>query len=112
MRGGYMTFVNKDDYRTQKFKAVGDGFIKMCARYTFTKRVYIEPQIGYSRFSSGTNRSIAAGNGFTYAAQAGMFLDPLKAFDISLRYEATATNRGLNFVGLRFAYSLKSGMYF
>jgi opacity protein-like surface antigen len=113
VRGGYMTFITKEAYRDLNINAVGDGFIKLVGRYTFPGRFYVEPQIGYSRFNSakgGSNK--ISSNSFTYAAAAGIFLDPLKAFDVSLRYEGNTCKNGINFVGIRFAYSLKPGMYF
>lgn len=113
LRGGYMTFFTKEAYRNLNIKSVGDGFLKAVGRYNFPGRFYVEPQIGYSRFSSakgGSNKINSSG--LTYAAAAGVFLDPLKSFDVSIRYEGTTGHDGINFVGLRLAYSLKPGMYF
>ena len=113
LRGGYMTFLTKEEYRSLNIKAVGDGFVKLAGRYNFPGRFYVEPQVGYSHFtsSSGGSNKINS-NGLTYAAAAGVFLDPLKSFDVSIRYEGNIGNDGIDFVGLRLAYSLKPGTYF
>ena len=113
LRGGFMTFLTKEEFRNLNIKAVGDGFVKLAGRYTFPGRFYVEPQIGYTHFSSSAGgRNKIDTDGLTYAAAAGMFLDPVKSFDISIRYEGTACQNGINFVGVRFAYSIKPGMYF
>lgn len=112
VRGGVMSFAVKPEYRQNKLKAISDGFIKVCGRYTFPARIYLEPQIGFTSFGSGKSHLVHPGNGFTYAAAAGVFVDKLKSFDVSLRYEATAAKDGINFVALRVAYSLKPGMFF
>ncbi len=111
VRGGYMSFPVKDEYKRNKLKAIGGGFMKLCGRYNFPGRFYVEPQVGFTSFSSGKSHEVKTGNGFTYAAAAGLFLDKLKALDVSLRYEATTGNDGINFVGLRLAYSIKPGTF-
>ena len=111
VRGGYMSFFVKDEYQRNKLKAIGDGFMKLCGRYNFPGPFYIEPQIGYSTFSSGKSHEVKPGSGFNYAVAAGAFLDHSKAFEASLRYEATASNNGIDFVGLRVSYSIKPGHY-
>ena len=111
LRGGYMSFTVKDDYRRNKLNAIGDGFMKLCGRYNFPGRFYVEPQVGYTSFNSGKSHLVNTGNGFTYAAAAGVFLDKPKTFDVSLRYEATTGKNGIDFVGLRVAYSIKPGYY-
>src|SRR4051795_3215735 len=90
IRGGYMSFVVKDAYQQNKLKAIGDGFIKVCGRFNFTAPFYVEPQVGYTSFSSGKSHLVHPGNGLTYAAAAGLYLDHLRAFEVSLRYEATS----------------------
>jgi len=112
VRGGYMTFITKGIYREHDVKAVGDGFIKAIGRYTFPNRFYLEPQLGYSHFAGGKGMYKINSGGLTYAAAAGVFLDKMKFFDISLRYEGSTCKDGIDFVGLRFAYSLKPGSYF
>jgi Lipid A 3-O-deacylase (PagL) len=111
VRGGYMSFVVKNEYQRNKLKAIGDGFMKLCGRYNFPGPFYIEPQVGFSSFSSGKSHEVKPGSGFTYAIAAGLFLDKLKAFEVSLRYEATTGNNGIDFVGLRIAYSIKPGTF-
>lgn len=112
VRGGYMTFLVDSKYHQDKLKAFGDGSAKVCGRYNFPGRFYVEPQFGFTSFSTGASKAIKAGQGLTYAAAAGVFLDKLKAFDLSVRYEGTFTNNGINFVAVRFAYSLKPGSFF
>jgi len=111
LRGGYMSFVVKDAYQQNKLKAIGDGFMKVCGRYIFPFHFFVEPQAGYSTFSSGKSHLVHPGNGFTYAAAAGFCFDRLNAFEVSLRYEATTCKNGINFVGLRVAYNIKPGTY-
>lgn len=112
-RGGYMSFITKSDFRDHGVKSVGDGFVKFMGRYTFPVRLYVEPQIGFSRFKGGTGGRYGVGNsGFTYAAAAGFFIDPAKSFDVSLRYEASTCQKGIDFVGLRIAYTIKPNAYF
>jgi hypothetical protein len=111
VRGGYMSFAVKDEYKRNNLTAIGDGFMRLCGRYNFAGPFYIEPQIGYSTFSSGKSHEVKPGSGFNYAVAAGAFLDHSKAFEASLRYEATASNNGIDFVGLRVSYSIKPGHY-
>lgn len=111
VRGGYMSFFVKDEYQRNKLNAIGAGFIKLCGRYNFPGRLYVEPQMGFSSFNSGKSHLVNTGSGFTYAAAAGLYLDHLKSFDVSLRYEATASKNGIDFVALRIAYSIKPGTF-
>jgi hypothetical protein len=114
MRGGFMSFFTKNEYSNETdINSISDAFIKLVGRYTFTNRFYLEPQLGYSNFTSpsGAGKKINT-NSFTYAAAAGIYLNKLKSFDVSVRYEGNTGSQAVNFVGLRIAYSLKPGMYF
>jgi hypothetical protein len=114
MRAGFMSFFAKNEYSDEtNINSITDAFIKLVGRYTFTNRFYLEPQLGYSNFTSpsgGANKINE--NSFTYAAAAGIFLNKQKSFDVSVRYEGNTGSKAVNFVGLRIAYSLKPGMYF
>jgi hypothetical protein len=111
VRGGYLSFNVKDEYRQNNLKSIGDGFMKVCGRYIFPARIFVEPQLGFSSFSSGKSHLFHPGQGITYAAAVGMFLDKLNAFEVGVRYEATACKNGIDFVGLRMAYSIKPGTF-
>ncbi len=112
VKGGYISFITKDNLSADPVNAIGDGFIKVCGRDNFISRFYIEPEFGFTRFSGGKGRANKInGNGLTYALAAGAFLDKNKAFDVSLRYEATISHEAINFLGLRVAYSIKPGTY-
>lgn len=113
VRGGFMTFLTTDAYRSYNINAIGNGFVKAVGRYTFYRNLFIEPQVGYAHFSSATGgRNKINSDGLAYAFAAGTSFGPLKAFDVSLRYEGVTCQNGINFVALRLAYSLKPGTYF
>lgn len=113
MRGGYMAFLTTEAYRSYNINTINNGFIKAVGRYTFYRNLFIEPQLGYTHFSSATGgRNKINSDGLGYAFAAGTSFGPLKAFDISLRYEGATCQNGINFVALRLAYSLKPGTYF
>lgn len=111
VRGGYISFNVKDEYRQNNLKSIGDGFMKVCGRYIFPAGIFVEPQVGFSSFSSDKSHLFHPGQGFTYGAAVGVFLDKLNAFEVGLRYEGTACKNGIDFVGLRVAYSIKPGTF-
>jgi len=113
VRGGFMSFGTQGAYREHRVKNISDGFVKVVGRYTFPTRLYVEPQLGVSSFKGGAGGRYGVSNsGFTYAGAVGFFLDKTKAFDVSARYEASTNEKGINFVGIRVAYSIKPGTYF
>lgn len=113
VRGGFMTFLTKDQYRSYNINSIGDGFLKVVGRYTFYNRYFLEPQAGYVNFSSvkgGINKINS--DGLAYGIGIGAFLNRTKSFDLSLRYEGATCQNGIDFVGLRFGYSIKPGTHF
>jgi hypothetical protein len=68
---------------------------------------YLEPQLGYTATSTPNSNTSATG-GFTYAANAGVFLG--SSFDISARYEGVSLKNNAGtypFIGARLAYNFK-----
>ena len=111
IQAGYMAFFTTQKLNDRNIGTIGDGFFKLCGRYTTNGRLYIEPALGISKFSSGNIRDIG-GNGLTLAGTVGYYADAAKTFDFSVRYESTSNSESIRFVGLRFGYRLVSGHSF
>ncbi len=110
-QAGYMAFFTTEKLNSRNVGTIGDGFFKLCGRYTTNGRLYFEPALGFSKFSSGSVRDIG-GNGLTLAATVGYYADAAKTFDFSVRYESTSNSESVRFVGLRFGYRFVSGHSF
>ncbi len=111
LQAGYMSFFTTEKLDSRNIGTIGDGFFKVCGRYTTKGRVYLEPAIGFSKFSSGNIKDIG-GNGLTLAGTVGFYADPAKTFDFSIRYETTSNSESVRFVGLRVGYRLTSNRSF
>ena len=110
-QAGYMAFFTTDKLDDENIGTLSDGFFKVYGRYTTKGRLYFEPALGFSKFSSGRLRDIG-GDGFTYAGSIGYYANAAKTFDFSVRYEGTNNSEAIRFVGLRFGYRLISGHSF
>ncbi len=102
-QAGYIAFFTTDKLDNRNIGTLSDGFFKLCGRYTTKGRLYFEPGLGFSKFSSGNIKDIG-GDGLTLAATVGYYADPAKTFDLSVRYETTSNSESVRFVGLRFGY--------
>ena len=111
IQAGYIGFFTTEKLDSRNLGTIGDGFFKVCGRYTTKGRTYFEPALGFSKFSSGKVTDIG-GDGLTYAATVGFYADKAKTFDFSVRYEATTNSESIHFVGLRFGYRFVSGHSF
>ncbi len=111
IQAGYIAFFTTEKYNDRNIGTIGDGFFKVSGRYTTKGRLYFEPALGFSKFSTGSVRDIY-GDGFTLAGSVGYYADKAKTFDFSVRYEATVNSESIHFVGLRFGYRFVSGHSF
>lgn len=102
-QAGYIAFFTTSKLADRNIGTLSDGFFKLCGRYTTKGRLYFEPGVGFSKFSSGAIRDIG-GDGLTLAATVGYYANPAKTFDLSVRYETTSNSESVRFVGLRFGY--------
>jgi hypothetical protein len=103
LQSGIISF-SGDEFGTTKLPAYNFIPIKAGVRHQFVPGgFYVEPQLGYTSINN-TNSSGSAKGGFTYAANAGYFIN--NQFDISARYEAVSkSNQTLPFIGMRLAYN-------
>jgi hypothetical protein len=111
IQAGYMGFFTTEKYADRNINTIGDGFFKVSGRYTTKGRIYFEPAVGFSKFSTGNVRDIY-GDGLTLAGSVGYYADKAKTFDFSVRYEETTNSESIHFVGLRFGYRFVSGHSF
>ena len=111
VQAGYISFFTTQKLDDRNVGSIGDGFFKLCGRYTTKGRLYVEPAVGFSKFSNGNTRDIG-GSGLTLAGTVGYYADAAKTFDFSVRYETTSNSEAVRFVGLRFGYRFISGHSF
>lgn len=111
IQAGYMAFFTTEKLNSRNVGTISDGFIKLCGKYTTQGRLYFEPALGFSKFSSGNIKAIG-GDGLTLAATVGYYADAAKTFDFGIRYETTTNSESVRFVGIRLGYRLVSGHSF
>ena len=103
--GGYISFSGKSvSVIGQTFKAPALNVIPLKAgfQYRFPGGFYLEPQLGYSIFSSKVSDD--SKGAFTYAFNVGYLIN--KSLDLSTRYEAASKEGStIAHVGLRLAYN-------
>ncbi len=111
LQAGYLSFFTTEKLDSRNIGTIGDGFFKVSGRYTTKNRIYFEPALGFSKFSSGKIRDIG-GNGVTLAAGVGYYADRAKTIDVGVRYETTSNSESVRFVAFRVGYRLTSNRSF